>query len=372
MASSTVLAAASGNQQQIDNELMRIRRADAYHVLDRPNVKTIVSDCERANKVAEDMRVVHEEESANFNKAVKELIKKFTEDAENVVLQSRANLRQRMDADSLRRLGVVIDFSSKPFDKKALSENLVGCEHEICIKGSTVLDSAVDVAAGFMFENIISNISDIWDKVENALKGIEEPAASPSPVPARRPPTNFVGAARPTTSPNRPVAMGARGAPQNMPPRAVPRPMPKPAGPPPVAKRVPPVPSGSPSNSIKDKSALVAGLLGKNMMLSGIKTSTAPARKEADEDKEMRAMMQMEKERKAAAPPVKKRDVKPKKTGDSILSDATTHEETGPALNHATKDRPKIPGRVGKGKGGRRPPTRPNRGPVKPIETTFA
>ena len=148
--------------------------------------------------------------------------------------------------------------------------------------------------------------------------------------------------------------------------------MPKPAEPPPVAKRVPPVPSGGPSNSLKDKSALVADLLGRNMMLSGIKTSTAPARKEADEDNEMRAMMQMEKERKAAAPPAKKRDVKPKKTGNSVLSDATTHEETGPALNHATKDRPKIPGRVGKGKGGRRPPTRPNRGPVKPVETTFA
>ena len=62
--------------------------------------------------------------------------------------------------------------------------------------------------------------------------------------------------------------------------------MPKPARPPPVAKRVPPVASGGPSNSLKDKSALVAGLLGRNMMLSGIKTSTAPARKEADEDVE--------------------------------------------------------------------------------------
>ena len=71
--------------------------------------------------------------------------------------------------------------------------------------------------------------------------------------------------------------------------------MPKPAEPPPAAKRVPPVPSGGPSNSLKDKSALVAGLLGRNMMLSGIKTSTAPARKEADEDKE--------KERKAGARP---------------------------------------------------------------------
>ncbi len=406
-----------GQQQIVDDMVMRIKRVDVNRMLEAsPEFMDAVEDAQRANKTAIAFQLAREEIQAQLQTEVNQKLAAFAEDMADLVGKMKGQMRARLvealekgarslDADTAKRLGVAVEFGAKSFDKTTLDKILVtAAGSEIMSKAGECFASAVEVASDYMYEKLMDTLDDIFAEIVDALEAetaaaeaaaaaTEEPKKSSSSHHAAAP---AAPAAAPSSKdkekkeehkhhlgskPKAPAPMpaaGASGAPGRAPPATPQRgPMPaKPAAgapkPPVPGPRVPPkAPGAAPAAggaaaapakaggavSLADKKALLAGVLGGGPRPRMQRERVA----DMSSGMETGSMASMPMDLK----PVKTahKTMEPKKgEGNSILAKVETNTEAeGPALTHMTKGRAKPPAKAGGrggAKGGRRPPTR--------------
>lgn len=392
-----------GQQQIVDDMVMRIKRVDVNKMLDaNPDFTDAVEDAQRANKTAIAFQLAREEIQAQLQTEVAQKLSAFAEQMSELVGSMKSQMRSRLvealeksvrslDADTVKRLGVAVEFGGKSFDKTTLDKILVtAAGAEIMSKAGECFASAVEVASDYMYEKLMDRLDDIFAEIVEVLEadvaadGAEDdhakkPAATSS-TPSSSSSHHHSSSKKEekkeekkdehkhhiSSKPKAPAPVPAgSAAPSRAPPmpqRAAPIPA-KPASgaPKPPVPGKPPV-AGKPAGgdkpvSLADKKALLAGVLGGGPRPRMQREKVSDMESGMDTGSMMSMPMDMK--------PVKTshKVMEPPKKGEanSVLAKVETNTEAeGPALTHMTKGRAKPPAKSGGrgAKGGRRPPTR--------------